>query len=100
MAQTIKVNTSRLNSDSSQVSECIRAMKSEMGKMKASVSQLDSMWDGESSEAFKSAFWGDMEAMSQIISALEKFQQDEMNAKRKYDDCENEVGSLISGIRV
>ena len=38
--------------------------------------------------------------MSQIISALEKFQQDEMNAKRKYDDCENEVGSLISGIRV
>lgn len=100
MAQKIKVNTSRLNSDSSQISECIRAMKTEMDKMKTSVSQLDTMWDGESSEAFKNTFNGDMEAMSQIISTLEKFQQDEMNAKKKYDSCESRVGSLISGIRV
>ena len=43
MAGKIKVNTSRLNSDSNQISECIRAIKSEMGKMEASAGQLDSM---------------------------------------------------------
>ena len=100
MAGKIKVNTSRLNSDSNQISECIRAIKSEMGKMEASAGQLDSMWDGESSETFKSVFKEDRDLLAAVIISLEKIQKDEMDAKSKYYSCENKVSSLVSAIRV
>lgn len=100
MAEKIKVNTARLNSDSSQVGECIQAMKTGMEKMKTSVSQLNSMWEGDGKEAFSKAFQDDMNLLNTIIMSLEKFQQKEMEARQKYDNCENKVGGLISGIRV
>ena len=82
----IKVNTVRLKNDSDQVNACIENMKSEMEKMKESVSQLDQMWDGPSSEAFKKAFQDDMKAFQTILSNLDKIYGYETNAKAKYED--------------
>ena len=96
----IKVNTVRLKNDSDQVNACIKNMKSEMEKMKESVSQLDQMWDGPSSEAFKKAFQDDMKAFQTILSNLDKIYGYETNAKAKYEDCERKVSDLIAEIRV
>lgn len=100
MANCIRVNTSRLGSDAERVQSCIRDMKSEMSKMKTSVKQLDSMWDGSSSEAFKKAFNDDVAALGVIIKNLESVHNFEVNAKKKYESCEAKVNELVSGIKI
>ncbi|MGN0290473.1 MAG: WXG100 family type VII secretion target [Lachnospiraceae bacterium] len=100
MADHIKVNTTRLQKDSEKVNKYVSNMEKEISKMKDSVSQLDKMWDGESSTAFKKAFNDDMNAMATIIKNLKGVYSYESNAKKKYESCETKVASLISEIRV
>lgn len=98
--EKIKVNTNRLKNDSDQVSDSITKMRSEMSKMIESVSQLDKMWDGPSSEAFAQVFQNDMDALSTLLDNLDKIYKYETTAKSKYDTCENRVSQLITGIQV
>ncbi|MDE6957733.1 MAG: WXG100 family type VII secretion target [Lachnospiraceae bacterium] len=96
----IKIHTNRLQNDSNQIKSCIINMKSEMANMKESVSQLDQMWDGPSSEALKKVFQDDMNALNTIISNLNKIFEYETTAKTKYEECEGKVSELIAGIRI
>lgn len=98
--EKIKINTGRLKSDADQVMGCIKDMKSEMAKMKESVTQLDQMWDGPSSEAFAKVFQDDMEALNTILENLDQVYHYETTAKDKYEECENKISDLISEIRV
>ncbi len=100
MASIIKVNTSRLGSDADKVQSSISQMRKQMETMKVQVSQLDKMWDGPSSEAFKNAFHDDMNMLNTILKNLDKIYKFEVNAKKKYEKCEKQVGSIISGIHV
>ena len=56
MAEKIVVNTNRLGQDAESVETYIAKIKKQITEMKSSVSDLDAMWDGPSSEAFKKAF--------------------------------------------
>lgn len=98
--EKIRVNTNRLKNDSDQVSEGITKMKSEMSKMIESVTQLDKMWDGPSSEAFAQVFQDDMNALNMLLDNLDKIYKYETTAKSKYDTCENGISQLIAGIQV
>lgn len=98
--EKIKINTNRLKNDADQVKGNITNMKAEMTKMKESVSQLDKMWDGPSSEAFAQVFQDDMQALNTILDNLDKIYQYETTAKSKYDTCENKISDLIAGIHV
>lgn len=100
MINYIKVNTNRLSTDADTVAGMISGIKSELNGMKQNVAQLDGMWDGPSSEAFKKAFQDDMNAMETIVKNLESIHSYEVNAKSKYESCENRVGGIVAGIRV
>lgn len=100
MAEKIVVNTTKLGNDAQSVGTYIANIKKQIGEMKNSVSELDAMWDGPSSEAFKKAFQQDMKAMGEIIKGLEDIKNYEDTAKKKYEKCENKVSSLISEIKV
>ena len=99
-ANIIRVNTNRLHNDAEQVNACINNMKSEMKKLKESSAQLDAMWDGPSSEAFKAAFADDLAALNTILGNLQKIYSYENTAKTKYEACENKVSSFVASIRV
>ena len=100
MGNYMKVNTNRLNTDAEIVAGMISGMKTELSNMKEDVTKLDSMWDGPSSEAFKENFHNDMNSVETIIKNIESIYSYEINAKDKYESCENKVGSIIAGIRV
>lgn len=100
MADKIKVNTTRLGTDAESVKSNIQKIKKSMEDMKKDVTQLDSMWDGPTSEAFKKAFQDDMNALNTIIKNLEQIYNFETTAKSKYESCERQVASKVSGIRV
>lgn len=100
MAKIIKVNTVRLGNDADKVRKCISTMNKQMESMKAQIAQLDAMWDGPSSDAFKMAFHDDMKALSIVLKNLEKIHQYETTAKKKYDSCEKKVADIVAGIHV
>lgn len=78
----------------------IAGIKSDLSGIKQNLSQLDAMWDGPSSEAFKKVFWDDLNAMETVIKNIESIHSYEVNAKSKYESCESRVGGIVAGIRV
>lgn len=96
----IKMNTSRLNGDAQSIAGLLQGIKTQLEQMKQSVNQLDSMWDGPGSEAFKKVFQDDMSAMAELLKNLESMHSYEVNAKTKYESCENKVGTIVAGIRI
>lgn len=96
----IKMNTSRLKGDAESIAGLLQGIKTELENMKQSVTQLDSMWDGPGSEAFKKVFWDDMNAMTELLKNLDSMHSYEVNAKTKYESCENKVGTIVAGIRI
>ena len=100
MADLIKVNTSRLKSDASDIKGHIKGIKKELLDLKNHRSALDAMWDGEGSEAFKAAFSADITALEQAIKTIEALNGYEDNARKKYDECENQVGDLVNQVKV
>ncbi len=100
MGNYIKISTDRLNGDAETAAGLIQSIKTELGNMKQSVAQLDGMWDGPGSEAFKRAFQDDMNAMDTVLKNLDNIHSFEVNAKSKYYACERNVGDIVAGIRV
>ncbi len=100
MANRIKVNTRKLGTDAETVRMCISNMKKQITQLQQQVSQLDSMWDGQSSEAFKKAVHDDIKSLDVIFSNLEKIYKYEAEAKKSYESCEKKVGSAVTNIKV
>lgn len=96
----IKVNTARLRTDTESIAGHLRGIRGEMESMKQNVAQLDSMWDGSGSEAFKKAFWDDVRGMDTLLKNLDSMYSYEINARAKYESCENKVGDIVANIRV
>ncbi len=100
MGDIIAVNTVRLGNDAEDVEMCIKNINKKISEMKSSVSDLDSMWDGPASDAFKKAFQSDMKAMESVVEGLNDLKKYEDQAKSKYEACENEVAALVSEIKI
>ena len=100
MGDFIKTNTARLGQDAETVSGMLQSIRRELNAMKESVAQLDGMWDGPGSEAFKSVFRDDMNAMETVLKNLDSLHAYETNAKAKYEECERKAGGIVAGIRV
>ncbi len=96
----IKVDTNRLNSDAGKIQNSIRRIEAAISNLKSDAAQLDQMWDGPSSEAFKHAFNNDMAALNSLLSNFRHIYNYEMNAKQRYERCENKAGSLVEGIHI
>lgn len=100
MSDYIKVNTGAINRDAGTIAESIKSMKKTAASLKDAMQQLDEMWDGPSSEAFKASFHQDREGLEGIIKGLDEVYKYGTEAKSKYDSCEGKVADLISQIRV
>ncbi len=100
MIDKIRIDTVRLGTDADRADGYIKNISREISNMKNSVSQLDSMWDGPASDAFKKAFADDMNAAAAIMKNLESLHTYETNAKAEYEKCERRVSSLVSEIKV
>ncbi len=96
----IKVSTTRLGNDADQVGNLIRSMENELKNLKASVDQMNAMWDGPAKKAFMAAVQSDVNVAESIIKELKSFQKNETEAKKKYEQCESQIDSIINSIRV
>ena len=100
MADLIKVNTSRLRTDVSDIRGHLKGIKKEIQDLRRHNAALDAMWAGPSSEAFKTAFESDIASLEQIVESLTSLNEYEDNARIEYDKCENKVADLVNQIKV
>lgn len=98
MSDSLKIHPGRMDSNAEQIAACVEKMKKELAEMKRSVDQLDRMWDGPGSEAFKRRFDEDMAGMRRLVQMLEAVYRYEGEAKRKYMTCEKKVYGVVSGM--
>lgn len=100
MADKIKINTSRLKNDASEIKDHINAINKKVKDLRSHNAVLDGMWDGPSSETFKLAFESDITALETILGALGSLNEYEENARQRYDECEDKVADLVNQIKV
>ena len=98
MAEKLIVDSAKLGNDATTVSSAIKNMREKMKIMKQTAKSLDAMWDGPSSDAFKKAFWDDINSLDSILKKLDKIYKYETNAKKQYESCEKQVTNIVSGL--
>ena len=100
MADIIKVNTNRLESDARQIGDHIKQIQRLIGNLRDHNRVLDGMWDGPASETFKMNLEADIKALEEVLKTLDGINRYEDNAKTKYNQCEQKVGDLVNQIHV
>lgn len=96
----IKVSTIRLGNDAAQINSLIQTMERELNNMKTSVQQMNAMWEGVTKKAFETAFQDDMRAADGVLKELKNLHNYEVQAKNKYEQCENQIEEIIQTIRI
>lgn len=100
MADEIRCNTSTLATDNGDVDGYIRQIRANKAQIENIVRRLDSMWDGDASEAFKVRMIDQMNQLENYCVSLESVSNYEKNAVTEYEQCIRDVDGIISSISV
>ena len=99
MSDEIGVNTITLKSEIESIDSELQSIKTDIETMFAEFQTLDSMWDGEASEAFKIQFVQDKASLESFCDTVKSLINSMEFAKGAYDKCEAGISDTISGIR-
>ena len=95
MAQTVKIDTARLERDCSQFESGIRELEKCLQEMKESVEELHQSWEGPSHDTFVSNFNQSFEQMVQAGHSLTVYLKSLRQSQRDNTGCEEQVRNLI-----
>ncbi len=92
----VEVDTEKLGEGAERVNSCIKAMIQEIEGMTQSIGRI--RWDGDGQDGgpVKKAFEKDLNAIWVAVRKLERIYRYAVNAKEKYEGCEQSVRALIS----
>jgi len=96
----IEIDTSCLSRDASTMHSKVAQMEREAEGMFTAVRELDAMWDGPANKTFVQMFRKDYETMRSFCRALHTLAGCMAQAGRTYEARENEVGGVVSAIRI
>ncbi len=100
MQNEIAVNTEILGRKVSDLDGELSGIRSGINQMFDAVAELDTMWDGPANDAFRQQFLLDKNEMQDLCKELEGIFHSMDNAKKEYEQCENDVRQLIAEIRI
>lgn len=95
-----RINTNRLERDAGQIQNLIGKMQNSINNMQTSINQLNGMWEGASKNAFVRAFRDDMNVAIDVLKELKELNSFEICAKTDYENCERQIASLVSSIKI
>ena len=100
MANEITINTWTLSGDIETLQQQLNVIKADMNKMYDAVRVLDSMWDGPANQAFNVQFNKDRDDMAELCNMVQKIIDCMEYAKKEYNSCEADVGSIVASIAI
>lgn len=98
--QRIEIDTASLQRCIRSVEADIAALEREIEKAYDGIRQLDTMWDGAANAAFNAQFNADYNRMKEICGVLKQYNSNLQQAKKQYEDGENNVADIIAAIRI
>lgn len=96
----IETDTSALARDAGSLDSKTARIEREAEGMFTAVRELDAMWDGPANETFVKMFRQDYETLRELCRALHTLAGCMSQAGRTYEVRENEVGGVVSAIRI
>ena len=100
MGNEITINTWTLSGDIETLQQQLNVIRTDMDKMYDAVRVLDSMWDGPANEAFNVQFNSDRNDMLELCNVVQKIIDCMEYAKKEYNSCEADVGSIVASIAI
>lgn len=94
----IEIETIALDRDIRELTGELDDAKKCISTMADDMRRLDSMWDGPANEAFMRQFALDEQYALELCGIVQKLIECMEYAKKQYDLCETEVGSLVKSI--
>ena len=98
--EKLSIETGRLQTDVDNLNARVASLRAKGSDMMSGIDALSAMWEGEAKNTFVTQFASDYQQLQKLIDAIENLIGDLQNAKEQYDKCENEVGTIISAIKV
>ena len=96
----IEINTVTLLRDIDILETKMGELDGQTEKMFSAISDLDTMWDGPASEAFKEQFQLDYQSCKEMSKVLKDLVESLKHARQEYDTCEQNVEDLIRAIQI
>lgn len=94
----IEIETNTLGSDIGELESELAEARGYIETMKSDMTQLDAMWEGPANEVFMMQFRNDAAYAEELCKMVENLTECMKYARKQYDACEAEVGSLVSSI--
>ena len=100
LVKTIEIDTKVLQTDIEAMKTQLNAIKKDMNKMYEAVQTLDRMWNGPSNDAFNQQFLIDKSDMDDLCTTIQNIIKCMEFARKEYNNCDNQVNSIVLGIGV
>jgi len=94
----LRVDTSVLRSDAEGILSELNSIESDFNQIYDDIKALGSMWKGVANYKFTESFSKDYESIKEFLDYLKKYVARIENESKAYNDCENNVISLVEGI--
>lgn len=91
-----RANTDRMKSGVERLTGYVESINKRVEELIQKKAELDAMWEGEASTAFRTAFQRDIDSLVTMVEQMRRAYQYEDTAKKKYVRCERQISEMIS----
>lgn len=100
MAAKIKVNTGSLDQTRKEIENRLAQVRKSIEQISQDMNMLNSMWTGEAHTVFVKEISEDIQQLQSACDGVQEIIRYESNAVTEYNRCEQQVGEIISQIRI
>lgn len=100
MAAKIKVNTGTLDQTRKEIEGKLNQAKKSIEQISQAMNALNAMWEGEAHTVFAKEVAEDIQQLQNMCDGVQDIIRYESNAVTEYNKCEQQVGEIISQIRI
>lgn len=100
MVNEFGTDTDELSANINELDSYIASLEANSKEMFAAVIELNGVWHGDAKNALVNRFEQDMESFRILIGNLKNLRNNLEKARIAYDQCEKEVNTLVSNLKV
>lgn len=100
MGDRIRANISTMSREFSDMGNLQKAAQNSLDELANAIHALNGTWEGMAHDALVSTFNSDQENMQETLNLLGEYISALVAAQKEYHNCEQQVESRISAIRV
>lgn len=100
MSNFIKVSVQRLNQDRDTIQNDMKDISKSIKELYDEMQLLGQTWEGPAWQAFQNQVAEDIRNMQDIYEKLSVYLSHMEYAGKQYQQCRNQVGSLVDSIRI